>query len=444
MLSKNKAYEIIDKVLSYSNYYTMVTVNYKEEGLTRFANSQIHQNVFNSDTNVEIVIYHNKRESKVSTNIIDDEGLRQAVKDAEENLTFLPEGDIDIPEISLPSEISYDIHDESLSEKFDISSRAKLIGEGIKLLEEDYLTAGALTLNKTTIAIGNTKGIKRYCINNSVGFNTVVMHKEGASGYAELVTNKASELDVVEEFKKAIIKAKMGLNPISIEPGTYDVILEPLAVGDLLLFTADMGFAAKAQQNESSCFLGKLGQKVFGDNITIRDEVKNENTFMLPFDFEGYERQNLNIVENGVLKELAYDVRSAIEDNTKTTGHSVGYSPMGGFPINLVMEGGKDTLESLIKSTKRGLLVSRFNYMNEVNPRQGVLTALTRDGLFLIEDGKIKCAARNMRMTESVLNAFNNVVGITAERVKVPGWFGVCYVPALKVENFHFTGKTER
>lgn len=444
MLSKIKAYEIIDKVLAYSNYYTMVTVNNREEGLTRFANSQIHQNVFSADTSVEIVIYHNKRESKVSTNIIDDKGLRQAVKDAEENLTFLPEGDIDIPEITLPMEISCVSQDEALSEKFNITNRAELIGQGIKLLEEDYITAGALTLNKMTIAMGNTKGIKRYCINNSVGFNTVVMHKDGASGYAELVTDKASELDVVVEFKKAYAKAKMGLNPVSIELGSYDVILEPLAVGDLLTYTTFMGFSAKAEKNGSSCFTGKLGEKVFGQNITIKDEVKNENTFMLPFDFEGYERQNLNIIDKGVLKELAYDVRSAIEDNTKTTGHSIGYTQMGGVPLNLVMEGGKGNLEDLIKSTKRGLLVSRFHYMNEVDSRKGILTALTRDGLFLIEDGKIKCPVKNMRMTESVLSAFSNVTGITAERVKVPAIFGVCYVPSLKVENFHFTGKTER
>lgn len=443
MLNKKDAYKIIDKVLSYCNYYTMVTVTYKEEGLTRFANSQIHQNVYNSDTTVDITIYDNKKECKVTTNLLTDEGLQQAVKDAEENLTFLPEGDINIPEIAEPKEISGEEYDENLSTKFDITNRAKLIGEGIDLLEEDYTAAGALTLNKMVLAMGNTKGVKRFSITNHIGFNAVVMHNSGASGYVDIVTNKAKELDVVEEFKKAYSKAKMGLDPVSIEPGSYDVILEPLAVGDLLIFTAMMGFSAKAEQNGMSCFTGKLGEKVFGDNITVKDDITNDNTFILPFDFEGYERKPLNLIEKGVLKELAYDVRSALADNVTTTGHSIAYTPMGGMPLNLVMDNGTETLESLIKSTKKGLLVSRFHYMNEVDSRQGLLTAITRDGLFFIENGEIKCPVKNMRMTESILNAFNKVTGITSERAKVPGLFGNVYVPALKVEGFHFTGKTE-
>lgn len=443
MLNRKRAYEIIDKVLSYCNYYTMVSVSSEEEGLTRFANSEIHQNVFRANDAVNITVYHNKRQSKIITNLLDDEGLKQAVKDAEENLTFLPEGDLDIPEIFEPKEICRDEYDDSLDSKFDISNRAKLIKEGIDLLEDGFMAAGALSLTKMVIAMGNTKGIKRYVRMDSASFNTVVIHKNGASGYAELNTNKAHELNVDEQFKKALEKARMGINPISIEPGSYDVILEPLAVGDLVMFTNFMGFSAKAIQNGTSCFAGKIGEKIFSSNITIKDDISNDNTVIIPFDFEGYERKALNIVENGVLKELAYDVRSAIKDKVETTGHSVGSAGMGGLPLNIVIKGGNDTLESLIKGTKKGLLVSRFHYMNEVDPKQAILTALTRDGVFLIENGQIKCAVNNMRFTESMLNAFNNVEGITAERTKVPAPLGFYYVPTLKIRDFHFTGKTE-
>ena len=210
------------------------------------------------------------------------------------------------------------------------------------------------------------------------------------------------------------------------------------------MYMSFISFSAKDVRTGSSFLTGKLLEKVFGENITIRDDVKNENTMPLYFDFEGYPRTSLNLIEMGVAKELSYDSKTAIADRVSSTGHSFGYSSgEGGIPINLVMEGGNDSIEELIKSTKKGLIVSRFHYMNIVDPRQSVLTALTRDGLFLIEDGEIKGAVKNMRFTESMLHAFNNVIGISTERTKVPGAMGFSYVPTLKIEDFHFTSKTE-
>lgn len=449
MLNKKAAYEIIDKVLSKCNYYTMVSIMCKEEGLTRFANSEIHQNVYNAEDSVTITVIHDKKIASVTTNLLSEEGLTEAVRDAEENLKFLPEGDIKLPELTSPLEIASEENDStlseaaSLSEKFNILNRAKFIKEGIDLLGEEYTTAGALSLTTFAICMGNNKNIRRYSRMDTISFNTVVMHKDGASGYAEYNTNKAGELDVVEMFKDAYRKCKMGINPTSIEPGSYDVILEPLAVGDLLMYMSFIGFSAKEVRTGTSFLTGKLGEKVFGENITLRDDVKNENTMPFYFDFEGYERTSLSLIEKGVAKELSYDVKTAIADNVKPTGHSFGYAGDGGIPINIVMEGGKDSSEELIKSTKKGLLVSRFHYMNVVDPRQSILTALTRDGLFLIENGEIKGAVKNMRFTESMLHAFNKVTGISAERTKVPGAFGFNYVPTLKIEDFHFTGKTE-
>ncbi|MBW9157107.1 TldD/PmbA family protein [Clostridium tagluense] len=443
MLNKVAAYKIIDKVLSKCNYYTMVSIMCKEEGLTRFANSGIHQNVYTAEDSVTITVIHDKKISEVTTNLLSEEGLNSAVHDAEENLKFLPQGDVELPELTSPLEIASEDYDRTLADKFNILNRASLIKSGIDLLDKDYTAAGALSLSSLVICMGNKKNIRRYARIDTVGFNTVVMHKDGASGYAEYVTNKAKELDVVAMFAFAQNKCKMGINPASIEPGSYDVILEPLAVGDLLTYMSFIGFSAKNVRTGTSFLTGKLGKRVFGENITIRDDVRNENTMPLYFDFEGYARTSLNIVENGVAKELSYDVKSAIADNVEPTGHSFGYAGDGGIAVNLVMEGGTHNLKELIKSTKKGLLVSRFHYMNIVDPRQSILTALTRDGLFLIENGEIKGAVKNMRFTESMLHAFNNVTGITTERTKVPGEFGFNYVPTLKIEDFHFTGKTE-
>lgn len=439
MLDRREAYEVIDRVLSYCKYYSMVSISSEEHGLTRFANSEIHQNVFNADNSVTIKVYSGKKESKVSTNFLTKEGLKQAVMDAEENLKFMPDGEIEVPEVISPEEIVFEEYDRELEKVFDTINRSKLIKAGIETLEGDYTAAGALSLNKEAIAMGNSQGIRRYARLDNVDFSVVVTHIDGASGYGEVNSDKANEVNILEKFKVAYNKAKMGINPVTIEPGSYTVILEPLAVADLLGYMSYIGFSARSAQMGTGYLTGRIGQKVFGENITIRDDVNNENTMPLYFDFEAYERKTLNIIENGTVKELAYDIKSAIKDGVETTGHSVGQSGMGGIPLNLVMEGGNDTLEGLIKSTQKGILITRFHYMNVVDPRQALLTGLTRDGLFMIEDGKLKSGVKNMRFTESMLNTFNKVVGITNERKKTSGY----YVPAIKIEDFHLTGKTE-
>ncbi|MBN4074854.1 MAG: hypothetical protein COA82_05975 [Alkaliphilus sp.] len=443
MLSKKEAYSIIDKTLEHCNYYTMISIDSEEEGLTRFANSEIHQNVFNYNTTVSIKILENKKESKVTTNLLDEKSLEQAVKEAEENLAFLPEGKVKMPHLCEPKEIVSEAYDKEVGIKFDITNRSELLKQGIEQLDDTFIAAGSLSLKKSVLAMGNTKGIRRYARIDSVDFNAVVIHEGGFSGYVEMNTNKADELDVVKEFKVAYDKARLGIDPVSVKPGEYTVILEPLAVGDLLAFMSYIGFAARGVQTGMSFLTGKLGEKVFGENITITDDVSNMNTIPLTFDFEGYEKKKLSIIEKGIAKELAYDVTSAIKDGVETTGHSVGNTSMGGFAFNLVMENGKDNMTDLIKSTKRGLLVTRFHYMNAVDPTKAQLTALTRDGLYLIEDGEIKSGVKNLRFTETMSKAFSNVVGITKERKKVPGFFATNYVPALKIENFHFTGNAE-
>lgn len=443
MLNKERAYALIDKVLSYCSSYTMVTVTDNEEGLTRFANSEIHQNVQNSDVNIEICVSDGIREATVSTNLMDDESLKRAVKNAEENLQFIPQGDQQIPELTSPIEICSENYDEEIEKRFDIQNRARLIKEGIEQLGEGYSAAGAMTLDKTVTAMGNSKGIKRFARLDTVKLNVVVTHESGSSGYAAQNANIAAEMDVAKNFNVAYNKAKAGINPISIEPGSYTVILEPAAVSGLLMYMSFSGFSAKSVQTGRSYLTGKLGQKVFGENITITDDVTNENTFPFLFDTEGYERKKVEVIKNGVAQQLIYDTKSAAADGVETTGHSVSTPSMGGIPLNFVMEGGTESLEDIIKGSKKAILVTRFHYMNTVNPRQALLTALTRDGLFLVEDGEIKCGVKNMRFTESMLEAFNNVTAISAERTKVPNFMGVSYVPAVKIENFHFTGKTE-
>lgn len=443
MLSKERAYEIINLIAENSKFYTTISIHFKEEGLTRFANSEIHQNVYNSDTEVTINVIHNKKISVVDTNVLENDDLIASLRSAEEKLNFLPEGEIELPKLSKSNIIEKDDYCMELNDAFNISNRAELLKNGMDMLDDGYIAAGAFSLTNMAIAWGNTKGVRRFTSSSNIYLNAMIIHESGATGCVDVNVSKPEELDVIAEFKKSYNKAKMGLNPISIEPGKYDVILEPLAVGDLIMFTGYVGMNSKFYQAGMSCFTGSLGEKVLGDNITITDDANNSNTAQMPFDFEGYERKKLNLVENGVLKEIAYDTITAIKEGKKTTGHSIGYSGEGGIPLNLVVSPGNSSLEEMIKSTKKGLLVSKFHYMNIVNPREGLLTALTRDGLFLIEDGEIKAPVHNLRFTDNIARIFNNVEAITNKREKTPGFFGTNYVPGMKIKDFHFTGKTE-
>ena len=210
----------------------------------------------------------------------------------------------------------------------------------------------------------------------------------------------------------------------------------------MVSYTSYLGANAKYHEDGISPFTGKQGKQVASEMITMQDDYSNELVEGLVFDFEGYERQKLNFIEGGIFKEIAHDSQTAKKAGVQTSGHSLGYKGEGGIPFNIIMKEGTTKFSDLLKGLDRGLLVSRFNYMNVVNPITGQLTALTRDGLFLVEAGKVVGAVKNLRFTDEIERIFNAVDGVSSERVTAPSFFGVNLVPGLRVRNFVFTGKT--
>ncbi len=446
MLNKEQAYQIIDFIVEEAKGYdTRVLVTSGEEGLTRFANSEIHQNVFHDETKVHITVLYGKKRSELSTTLYSEDGLRRAVKDAITNLDFLPEGDMELPLVTSPEQIESDGFSTELMNLYGIEERAKFVKQGISLLEPGYKAYGALSYKENHLVFGSSAGVKRYARGNIVNFSVLVTSESGGSGYAEYLSDSHEDLDIIKGFKVAFEKAKMNKDPEDLKPGGYTVILEPLAVGDILTYMSYIGFSAKTVQKRGSFLTDKKGQKIFDEKISIIDDFTDENTINVPFDFEGFSRQKVNLIEEGVAKDLVYDQASAIIDGVSSTGHSINLPKMGGLPLNLVISAGDQSLQEMIENTENGLLITRFHYMNIVDPRQAVLTALTRDGVFKIENGKVVGAVKNMRFTENMLEAFNRIEAISSERQRTPfadGDFNY-YVPALKIKDFHFTGKTE-
>ncbi|MCL1788280.1 MAG: TldD/PmbA family protein [Defluviitaleaceae bacterium] len=438
MLNNVQAKALVEKITAATKFYAVAVISGSEQGTTRFANSEISQNVTIADTRLSLTLYDGKKQSTCATNDLSDGGIAQVVKEAETMLAFVPEGEFGtfpFSQTAVPNRAKSD----ALAKAFDVAGRAAAIKAGVALLEPGYTASGALTLTDTVFAVGESGGGFRYASYYDVAFNTVVSHESGADGAGECVSYTIAP-DIVGCFKKAQATAKAALNPVEPPLGAVTVVLSPVAFGDLVSFAANM-MNAKSVEDGVSFARGKLGERVFGENLTIRDDVTNPELLPLFFDVEGNPKQVLPLIENGVVSGYAYDNKRAAKAGVDSTGHAVvarWYS--GAIPMNIVVEGGDKSLEEMIAGTEKGVFVNEFHYTNFVNARNLQVTGLTRNGTFLIENGKLTKPISTVRFTESLLDAFNHITEVSKERELVSG-FGAMLVPGVKIEDFHFTSK---
>jgi predicted Zn-dependent protease len=270
---------------------------------------------------------------------------------------------------------------------------------------------------------------------------------EDSSGYGSAAAMDVRALDPEAVGREAVDKALRSRNPTAIEPGAYTVILEAEAVADMLTTLGFLGLGALAVQEGHSFMNGRFGDRIAGENITIWDDGHDWRGVPMPFDCEGVPKQRVMLIENGVARGVVYDSFTAGREPGKTsTGHSLpAPNTSGPLPLNLFMAPGGATVEQMLASTQRGIWVTRFHYTNTVHPVQTVLTGMTRDGTFLIENGQLARPLKNLRFTQSILEAFGRAEMLGSElKLIVDDWdgFGVC-VPAAKIRDFRFTGTTE-
>ncbi len=444
MLNKEQCYQIIDFIVATApNYDVRVLINSDAEGLTRYANSTIHQNVFEDLTTVTITVIQGQKRSEQRTTDYSEEGLRRTVAEAVENLAYLPDGGTQPPASREPQFIEAEHYSSELAQACGVKGRALQLKEALAILPPEYQAYGIFTHTDMQLAYGNSLGVKRFVHTNSVRLTVLIADGQGGTGFKALSSRNPGEIDVKEIFAQVLERAKLNVNPVQVEPGAYTVILEPAAVANIMMYLSFTGFSAKSVQARMSFLSGKLGEQVFDERISITDDWHNLHTLPLPFDMEGYPRQKVEIIAQGVARELVYDTLTALADGVNTTGHSVNMPARGGIPLNIIMAGGDKSLEAMIAESDDAILITRFHYMNVINPRQAQLTGLTRDGVFHVKDGKIVGAIKNMRFTESILAAFNKVEAISSDRTAVPSLIGNTYLPAMKLREFHFTGKTE-
>jgi PmbA protein len=239
-------------------------------------------------------------------------------------------------------------------------------------------------------------------------------------------------------------KAERSRDPRTAEPGAYTVILEPAATSTIMQFLAFLGLGAKPFLEERSFMSGKIGEKIASELITIVDDPIAPDSLGLPFDFEGSPARRVALIERGVAAGVVWDRTTAMKGGRESTGHALPPpNPYGPVPLNLRMEPGESTIEQIIASTERGLLVTRFHYSNVVNEKEAILTGMTRDGTFLIEDGRIAHGVKNLRYTQNAIEALSNVeaVGDKTE-ISTELFFGGSRAPALKIRDFKFSSST--
>lgn len=421
---------------------TEVSAFGNESAVTRFAGSRLHQNNFESDIQIQVRVAVGKRVGQAATNKLDAAVIGQTVDDAIA-LARLQDEDPDFADFPDGPQ-KYTIAVPFVPETADFSpmDRAKACLEAFKVSDsKDYTAAGTLTNTLVRVVIVNSHGIKAECATTQAEFSCLFTGPN-SSGFATDTVRDVRKLDFVGLAKRALDKAKLSANPSGEVPaGQHTVILEEEAVSDLVMFLNWLGFGGKTFNDGESYMCGKIGQQITGSNITIYDDAADPRTFGLPFDFEGVPKQKVTLIENGVAKGVVHDQKSAKKAGAKSTGHS-----LGGWAgaTSVVLAPGAATYEEMLASVKHGILVSRFHYTNVVEPMSTTITGMTRDGTFLIEDGKIVKGLKNFRITQSVLEAFKNAQMMSkTQRFSSIFWGGGCLVPKMKIEGFNFSGKTE-
>lgn len=442
MLGEQKTTAILKQVLSYSAAdQTEVLLLGEDSGLTRFANSYIHQNVSESDRDVRVRVVLGKKIGVASTNDLSAEGLRKVVESA----TTIARLQQDNPDFhSLPGKAGGYARVQAFAEQTAAvtpEQRARAVAVICqKCQDAGIIGSGALTTAVRETAIANSLGVQGYDQSTIADFSTVVMADTGA-GYAAATSTSFADFDFEALANEAVGKALRSRDPIALAPGEYPTILEEYAVADMVIFLGYLGFSAQAVA-EGRSFM-KLGEKVAGDNISIWDDGLDARGLPRPFDYEGTPKRRLSLIEAGVAKNVVHDTYTAGKEGKQSTGHALpAPNTFGPMPFNMFMATGAGAKDELLKGTKRGLWVTRFHYTRPVHPLKVIVTGMTRDGTFLIEDGEITRPVKNFRFTQSYLDAFSHTETVAATDKLITGLGGAVRVPAIKVSSFNFTGAT--
>jgi predicted Zn-dependent protease len=445
MLGEKKLKELSKYVFSISKAdQTEVILGSDESTSMRFANSYIHQPTSRRGNWARLRLVFSKKIGVAAIDELEKSALEGLVDKVTQICRF-QQDDPGFKSLPTPKKLArVDLFDEATaaaSEK-ELAERVKTVID--KARENHLVASGNLERSSGEMAVASSLGVWACQPATSCHMSTVIMGQAG-SGFASDMGWKLSQIQEGEVANRAAQKALLAQNPIDLEPGEYEVVLEPTSFEELLDFFAWLGPNARVYHEQVSYFKNRMGKKVFSPLLTITDDPSDKRGLPASFDFEGQPKEPLVIVRNGVIKNIVYDAYYANKYHKKNSGHALpAPNTFGPIPGHLVIKPGSSSLEEMTSHVKRGLLVTRFWYIRVVHYGEMLLTGMTRDGLFLIENGRITKPVKNMRFTESIPNMFKNILEVGKELTPHPSWAGYAHlVPPMRIANFRFTGKTE-
>jgi predicted Zn-dependent protease len=445
MYSREEVKAITDKVMNMAKA-DAVEVDFSggERSATRYANSNITANIVQFDRSVTVTVYYGGRSASATSREFDDDSLRTAVEDAQTRAQAARENPDAMPLIEGPQQ--YVAVEAVLPSgvNFGPAERAQMVKQSLDICQKKGVVgSGYIPKTHLTTCTANSKGLFAYYQYAEAGFILTCRTKDGGgSGWAGLTGVKdVSQIDAVKLTEVAADKAVKSQKPRAIEPGRYTTILEPRANARFLSLMMGLFAARGAEGPVGNYFSGKqpgttkVGETLFSDAFTLKSDIGNPVLRQTPIGVDGMAAKPVTWIEKGVLKNLAYDRAWAKRQKKDATPTSPNQS--------LVMEGSDTTIEQMIKTTKRGLLVTFFWYIRAVDPQTLLNTGMTRDGLFLIENGEIAGPVQNFRWNMSPLVGYNNITAVgkpvpihTGESYDGPG---TALVPPVRIDDFFMT-----
>lgn len=410
-------------------------------GLTRFASNIIHQSVSHSNAELHIRVAVGQRQGRATTNDLTSAGVEKAAAQARRNALLMPE-DPDFHGLPSPAQSPTVPMQDQVTQDYSPTARAGVVASVCREAVNNGLTAsGFFRTGVRETAVLSTKKAQSYHVGSLAGLLIMAM-SDTSSGWSKGGSWKVGDIDAEALTEEAIDKALRGQDPQAIEPGEYTVVLDPYAVDDLLGSLSLYGMGAMSVQDGRSWMNGVMGEQAVSPLVSIWDDGADPSGWPVPFDAEGVGRQRVDIIKDGVVLDPVHNSYTASKEGKDSTGHQS--SPTGG-PVasNLFMKPGDSSLDEMIRSTKHGLYITRFHYTRMVHNRGCVVTGMTRDGTFLIEDGQLSRPVKDLRFTQSYVEALANVEAVSRERKLLLNEGGFATrVPALKISRFNFTGVT--
>ncbi len=430
--------------------------SWSRRGFARFALGELGQHMLIEEPHAVVRVARGRRVAEASTTRLDERGLVEAIQNAARIAPEVPE-DESFPGFADASEPA-----PPAVQRFVVATAASTPEQRVELLRPvldrvaaaGLVATGVLDATSSVHAVATTGGLRRAHAGTTALFKIWALESAGsggAAGHGLAAHADVGALDLAAETERAIRDAERSRNPIALPAGSYDVVLEPPAVAELIEWFGMIALGAREYDQGASALSGRIGEHISGTAFSITEDPLGELSFAVPFDREGMARRRVPLVERGVARGVLYDRSWAARLGTHSTGSASvpsSFGEGGPAPSALVMDGGDAaSVDELITDLDRGLHVRRLHYVNGMlEPRRAVMTGLTRDGTFLVEKGQPTRAVGNLRFTDSLLEAFERADGVTRLRQLLPNWWsstGSVAAPAVRIRGLRFSSGSQ-